>query len=160
MRSPWPRRLFAFALAVLLAVAWGALWQTQSNLAELQGLGAAVSWDVRLRTTLQDLLGFGPLYAAVVTVAYALAFPLAARIARRGAREAWFALAGWTALLLAIRLVDAATPPPVLIAATRSVGGWLGMTAGGALAGWLYARLTPGRRGSHRADVSATAFPD
>jgi hypothetical protein len=142
MTSPWPRRLSAFVAAVLVAVAWGALWQTQSNLAELQALGATVEWPVRLRTTAQDLLGFGPLYAAVVTVAYAVAFPLAARIARRGARPLWFALAGWSALLLAIRLVDAATPPPVLIAATRATLGWLGMTAGGALAGWLYARLT------------------
>lgn len=145
MTSPWPRRLLAFIVAVLLAVAWGAVWQTQSNLAELQALGAIVAWDVRLRTTAQDLLGFGPLYAAVVTVAYALAFPLAARIARHGARTAWFALAGWSALLLAIRLLDAATPPPVLIAATRELFGWLGMTAGGALAGGLYARLTAGR---------------
>ena len=142
MPSPWPRRLSAFAVAVLVAVTWGALWQTQSNLAELQALGATVEWPVRLRTTAQDLLGFGPLYAAVVAVAYAVAFPLAARSARRGGRPAWFALAGWCALLLAIRGVDAATPPPVLIAATRDTFGWLGMTAGGALAGWLYARLT------------------
>jgi hypothetical protein len=145
MPSPWPRRFAAFALAVLLAVAWGAVWQTQSNLAELQALGAQVAWDVRLRTTAQDLLGFGPLYAAVVTVAYALAFPVAARLARRGARLPWFALAGWTALLLAIRLVDAATPPPVLIAATRSTPGWLGMTLGGAFAGAVFARLTAPR---------------
>jgi hypothetical protein len=142
MPSPWPRRLAAFVSAVLLAAVWGALWQTQSNLAELQALGASVAWDVRLRTTAQDLSGFGPLYAAVVAVAYMVAFPLAARLARRGARPFWFALAGWSALLFAIRLVDAATPPPVLIAATREMSGWLGMTAGGALAGWLYARLT------------------
>ena len=141
MPSPWPRRFVAFSAAVLLAVAWGSVWQTQSNLAELQARGAQVGWGVRLRTTAQDLLGFGPLYAAVVVVAYALAFPLAARLARQGARSVWFALAGWSALLLAIRLLDAATPPPVLIAATRSAFGWLGMTAGGALAGALYARL-------------------
>ena len=99
-------------------------------------------FGLRLRTTVQDLLGFGPLYAAVVAVAFALAFPLAARLARRGGRGAWFALAGWSALLVAIRVLDAATPPPVLIAATRSTLGWLGMTAGGALGGLTYAWLT------------------
>jgi hypothetical protein len=141
MSPNWSRRLSAFALAVLLAVLWGAVWQTQSNLAELQALGASIPAALRVRTTGQDLLGFGPLYAAVVAVAFALAFPIAARLARRGARAAWFTLAGWCALLVAIRLIDAATPPPVLIAATRSTLGWLGMTAGGALGGMAYAWL-------------------
>jgi peptidoglycan/LPS O-acetylase OafA/YrhL len=143
----WSRRLLAFALAVLAAAIWGALWQTQSNLADLQALGAQVPFALRLRTTLQDLLGFGPLWGAVSALAFAFAFPLGSLLARRGAPPLWFALAGWSALVFAVRLADAATPPPVLIAATRGTLGLFGMTAGGALAGLLYAWLRrPARR--------------
>lgn len=142
----WSRRLSAFLLAVALAALWGALWQTQSNLADLQALGAQVPLALRLRTSGEDLLGFGPFWGLLAAVAFALAFPLAALAARRGARSAWFALAGWSALCVAVRVLDAATPPPVLIAATRGMLGLLGMTAGGALAGVLYARLTRARR--------------
>lgn len=142
MTRPWPRRLVAFAIAVLVAAVWGAVAQTQFNLASLQALGAEVPAALRLRTTLQDLAGFGPLYASVCAVAFALAFPLAAALsARVGARAAWLAIAGLLALVVAIRLVDALVPPPVLIAATRGWVGLLAMTLGGAVGGWVYARV-------------------
>jgi hypothetical protein len=137
-----------FAAAVVLATLWGAVVQTQFNLAELQALGASVPWLLRAQTTLQDVLGFGPLYGAVVAVTFVLAFPVAALLARYWTlwRRAWFALAGLAGLIVAIRLIDALTPPPVLIAATRSTGGLLAMTAGGAVGGWLYALLSARRR--------------
>ena len=139
-----------FVAAVLLAALWGAIVQTQFNLAELQALGASVPWLLRAQTTLQDVLGFGPLYAAVVAVSFALAFPVAALLARYWTvwRSAWFALAGLAGLIVAIRLIDAVTPPPVLIAATRTTAGLLAMTAGGAVGGWLYA-LSSARRRLH-----------
>lgn len=144
MRTNWRRRGLAFLAAVLTATAWGAVVQTQFNLAQLQALGAEVPLMLRLRTTGEDLLGFGPLYASVVMVALGLAFPVATLIARsaKGARGALFALAGFVGLIAAIRIVDALVPPPVLIAATRTTIGLLAMTAGGAVAGWVWARLT------------------
>jgi hypothetical protein len=148
MTSPRTRVLLAFLPAVLLATLWGTLVQTQFNLAALQALGAEVPWALRLRTTGQDVLGFGPLYLAVVAVSFGFAFPVAASIARYWPR--WrgvlFALAGLTGLIVAIRLIDAVTPPPVLIAATRSTLGLLAMGVGGALGGVLFARLTLRRR--------------
>ena len=144
MRTSWQRRATAFLASVLTATSWGAIVQTQFNLHELQALGAAVPVALRLLTTAQDLIGFGPLYALVVVVALGLAFPVAALVARiaPGWRGALFALAGFVGLIVAIRLVDAVTPPPVLIAATRTTLGLLAMTLGGALGGRLYARLT------------------
>lgn len=146
MRTSVRRRVIAFLAAVLTATSWGAIVQTQFNLQELQALGATVPLELRLLTTAQDLIGFGPLYSLVVVVALGLAFPMAALVARLvpGWRGALFALAGLAGLIVAIRLVDAATPPPVLIAATRSTLGLLTMTLGGAFGGWLYARLTWG----------------
>lgn len=146
MRNSVRRRAVAFLAAVLTATTWGAIVQTQFNLHELQALGATVPAELRLLTTAQDLVGFGPLYALVVVVTLGLAFPIAALVARLapGWRGALFALAGLAGLIVAIRLVDAVTPPPVLIAATRSTLGLLAMTLGGAFGGWLYARLTSG----------------
>ena len=102
-------------------------------------LGAEIPFGLRVRTTLLDLLGFGPLYAAVVAATFLVAFPIASRLP--GPRGAWFALAGFVGLIAAIRLIDSLVPPPVLIAATRGTLGLLAMTAGGALGGLAYARL-------------------
>jgi hypothetical protein len=148
MAGIWSRRWLGLAIAVLVAALWASLVQTQINLEALHALGAEVPVSIRARTTGQDLVGFGPLFAAVALVAFALAFPLAALVTRRvpRARRFVFALAGWLALIVAVRVIDAVVPPPVLIAATRSIGGLLLMTFGGALAGALFARVTRPRQ--------------
>ena len=148
MRNREGRRVVPFFVAVLAATIWGAIVQTQFNLADLQGMGAIVPWSVRAQTTMHDLLNFGPLYAAVVATSFVLAFPVAALIARYWtlSRTAWFMLAGVVGLVVAIRVIDAVTPPPVLIAATRSSLGLIAMTAGGALGGWVFAYLSAKRR--------------
>lgn len=133
------RRVFAFIAAVVLATLWGSVEQTQSNLANLVALGADIPFALRLQTTFSDLLGFGPLYGGVVAATFLVAFPVASRLP--GPRSAWFALAGFTGLVAAIRLIDALVPPPVLIAATRGTPGLVAMTAGGALGGLLYVWL-------------------
>jgi hypothetical protein len=140
----WPRRIAAFLVTTLLVAAWGSVVQTQFNLAALESIGATISPAVRWQATLHDLLGFGPLYAAMVGVALLLAFALAGWMARRIPllRPGLFALAGWLALIVAIRSIDAIAPPPVLIAATRSIDGLLWMTLGAALGGLIFARLT------------------
>lgn len=138
-----------FVLAVIVAALWATIVQTQFNLAALVDLGAVVPPALRRETTLHDIAGFAPLFAAVASVAFLLAFALAAWLARRAprARGVLFVLAGWLGLIVAVRLIDAFVPPPVLIAATRSLVGLLAMTAGGALAGGLFARLSaPSRR--------------
>lgn len=139
------RKAIAFLLAVLLATLWGSVVQTQFNLAALIELGATVSPYLRGHTTGQDLVRFGPLYLAVVGVTFLIAFPIAAKLSRGRNRVSWFALGGLVGLIAAIKLVDALVPPPVLIAATRDVVGLLSMTAGGALAGAIYAKLTQPR---------------
>ena len=148
MRNREGRRVIPFLVAVLVATTWGAIVQTQFNLADLQALGATVPWSLRAQTTMQDLLGFGPLYAAVVVTSFALAFPVAALIARYWtlSRAVWFMLAGLVGLVVAIRVIDTVTPPPVLIAATRTTLGLFVMTAGGALGGWVFAYLSARRR--------------
>jgi glucan phosphoethanolaminetransferase (alkaline phosphatase superfamily) len=143
----WTRRLLAFAMAVVIAVTWGALVQTQFNISALQGIGAEIPFSLRLQISASDLLGFSPLYSIIVVSALIIALPCAAMIAHwlPRLRAGLFALAGGVAIALAIRLVDAATPPPTLIAATRDIAGWLLMALGGSLGGIWFALQTRNR---------------
>ncbi|QJQ94491.1 MULTISPECIES: hypothetical protein [Halomonadaceae] len=144
MMARWKTRLLGFALALLTTTLSGSLIQTQVNLAAIAALGAEVSLAMRLATSAQDLVGFAPLYAAMVAVALAGALPLAA-LSRRwlplpaGMR---FALAAALGLWLAFVVADLLAPMPTLIAATRSLAGTLAMLGGAALGGFLYTRYT------------------
>jgi len=144
----WARRIVAFVVALLLATVWGSVVQTQFNLQALSALDVAIPMQVRALTTAQDLVGFGPVYAAIVLAAWVPAFPVAAWLARiwPGARMPLYALAGGIGLIAAVRAIDAVAPMPVLIDATRSVAGLAAMAIGSVLGGVAFARWTRRRR--------------
>lgn len=141
--SRWPLRLAAFVGALLIAAAWGSVVQTQFNLQQLLAF-VDIPLRVRALTTLQDLAGFGSLYALMLLVAWLPAFLVAMLLARYwpAARTALFALAAGAAVIVAVRATDAAVPPPVLIDATRSLAGLLTMAIGCAIGGALFAHWT------------------
>ncbi len=143
-RRPWTSHALALALVWLLAAVWGSVVQTQFNLQALVGLGVAVPADVRAQTTWHDLLGFGPVYGAILAAGWLPALALAAFLARRAPhwRSPLLAAAAGLGLVAAVRAVDAVAPMPVFIDATRGLPGLAAMAAGAALAGLLYARLT------------------
>lgn len=148
-RPSWPRRLTALVVALLVAAAWGTLVQTQFNLQALTPF-VDIPPAVRLTTSLQDLLGYGPVQLALVAAAWLPAFPVAMWLSRRWPhlRTALYALAGGIGLVVAIRIADMAAPMPVLIDATRGFGGLLAIAAGSAFGGGLFAywtRLRPHR---------------
>lgn len=137
---------FAWLMATLLAAALGSVIQTQFNLAAIARLGAPVPPALRLQTTLQDLAGFAPVLAAVVGAGFMVALPVAAWLVRRLRRRALlYTLAGAAAVATAILLMNALLPITA-IAATRSVAGFLALSACGALGGWTFSRLAPPRR--------------
>lgn len=142
-RRRWPRVLAAVGAGWLLAAAWGSVVQTQFNLQALVALGVPVPPGVRALTTLQDLAGFGPVYAGILAAGWLPALSLAAWLARRwpAARTALFTAAAGVGMVAAVRAVDALAPMPVFIDATRGWPGLLNMAAGAALGGWLAARL-------------------
>ena len=144
----WGRRLAMFAVALSLAAAWGSVVQTQFNLQALVALDVDIPVQVRAMTTLQDLAGFGPVYAGIVLAAWVPAFLVATLLVRRWPRMRvpLYALAAGVGLPVAIRTVDAFAPMPVLIDATRGVGGLLAMAAGSLLAGAAFAAWTRPRR--------------
>ena len=131
-----------FVQAVLIATVMGCIAQTQINLAALIKLGAEIPLELRLDVTIQDLLGFGPVYFAMVFTAFIPALLFAHFLARRWPHLSYliFVFAGALSLLLTFKLADAFAPMPTLIAATRDIVGTLLMMSGGALGGWFFAR--------------------
>lgn len=158
-RRSWLTLSLDFVAALSLAVLWGSIAQTQFNLAALTSLGAEIGTGTRLATTGQDLLGFGPLYAAVVGVILLVALPIAAALTRLMPRFRllWFTVSAGVGWLVALRLIDALVPMPTLIAATRDWPGLVVMAIGVALAGALFAMLT--RRSEPSAEAAATSPP-
>ena len=142
-----PRRPGLLVLAWLLATAWGSVVQTQWNLQALVALGLDLPLALRLQTTAQDLLAFGPVYAGIVAAGWLPAVVAALGLARRwpAGRTALLAAAGGVGLIVAVWAVDAVAPMPAFIDATRGWAGLLAMAAGAALAAGLYGLLS--RRG-------------
>jgi hypothetical protein len=141
--------ILRFTQAVLIAAVTGCIAQTQINLAALINLGAEIPPALRLDVTIQDLLGFGPVYVAMVFTAFIPALLFAHFLSRHWPRLRYliFISAGAFSLLITFKLVDAFAPMPTLIAATRGIVGTLLMMSGGALGGWFFAR------GYRRGDV-------
>lgn len=136
--------ILSFVSAVLVAALLGSVIQTQLNLAALAAMGAPMPFDVRLRTTGLDLIGFTPAYAGIVCAAFLVALPAGTWITRRLDRPSKppiFALAAIVGMGIALQVTDAVAPMPTLIAATRSVAGTAWMLAGAGVGGLLFALL-------------------
>jgi len=156
--------VLAFVAAVLAATVWGAIVQTQYNLAGLSSIGADISSGLRLRTTAADIFsGFSPTYAGYIAAPSLLvAFVVASFVARgaqRTSRLAWFGAAGGVALLLGIPVVNYLSPVALLVGATRDLSCLVLMALGGVFAGLLFAamlqRVDPLRR-AHRTPMEAS----
>lgn len=138
--------LLPWLAATLLTAVAGSIVQTQFNLAAIAALGAPATPALRLQTTAQDLAGFAPMLFAVTAAGFLVALPVAAWLSRRLAYAVFlYTLAGATAVAVALLLMNALLPVTP-IAATRSTAGFLALTACGALGGWAFSRLAPGRR--------------
>lgn len=142
--------LLAFLIAVVVAIAWGTIVQTQYNLAALGTIGLDVE-AVRLQTTLRDLVsGFFPTYGGyVVLPSLLVAFIVAALVMWKwlpddplAARLALFALAGGLAILIGIPLVNWLSPLALLIGASRDFSCTAWMAVGGIWAGLIFAAMS------------------
>ena len=134
----------AFLMALVLAIVWGSIVQSQYNLAALASIGADVG-SVRLQVTLRDIFsGFFPTYGGYV-VAFGVVALLEPKVPA-AARVPLYALAGLVALLIAIPLVNWLSPVALLVGATREWSCTFWMAAAGIPAGLLYALFAPARR--------------
>jgi hypothetical protein len=144
-------RLGCFLGAVAVAAVSGSVVQTQFNLLALRALDVELPALAWVATTAGDIVGFGPTYALVVAVAFLLALPAAAWLARRwpGLRQGLYTLAGAAAILAALLAMNSLLSISV-IAATRSLVGLAAMVATGALGGLVYAWLSSSGRSGRR----------
>lgn len=150
IRPTASRLTFAFLIAVVITTLWGAIVQTQFNLAGLASIGTDIPFALRLAATASDVFsGFTPTYAGYVVlpsllVAFAVAWWIAARWRRPGALF-WFGLAGGVAILAGIPLVNYLSPVALLIGATRDFTCLVLMALGGVAAGMAFACLVAPR---------------
>lgn len=151
---PSPRTLIAFAAAVVATAIVGSVVQTQLSLAALVTLGVPVTLRVGLSTTLQDLVSFGPVMAAIAGVALLCALPaghLAATAFQPRWRASILALAGASGIWAGFVIMGVFTPMPSLVAAARGPLGLLAMSLTGSVGGLLFACLTaPGAPSARR----------
>ncbi|KPF67629.1 hypothetical protein IP69_13115 [Bosea sp. AAP35] len=137
------RLLIAFLVAVVITAILGSIAQTQFNLAAIAQMGGPVTGALHLRTTAQDLLGFGPVMGAIAAAAFLPAFA-AAFVASRfvpAPAALVYALAGFLGIWAAFSLMGYFTPMPTLVAAVRGEIGLLTMSATGLIGGLVFSRL-------------------
>lgn len=136
--------VLAWLVAIITTAVIGSIIQTQFSLAAIAAVGAPVPIDVRLAMTMQDLAGFTPALAAITAAGFVVAFGVAALLALAWPRRQvlLYTLAGATALLVAIGLMNAVLPV-IAIGATRSVLGLLAFALAGAAGGRVFAALVP-----------------
>jgi hypothetical protein len=136
------RILLAWLTATAVTAVTGSIIQTQYNLYAIAALGVPVPAALRVRTTLQDLVGFAPTLALITAAGFIVAFLVAAGLARSwpDRRRLWYTLAGAAALAVAILAMNALLPVTA-IGATRWLSGTVALAAAGGLGGWLFGLL-------------------
>ena len=153
----WVRQIIGYAAAVALAAALGSLFSTHFVLRALAAdLGVAIGADAWLSTMGRDLVGMGPLFAAITAVGFLIAFPVAALIIRQfrrkgvagtGLQYLGYGLAGAVAMATALLTMQGLLEV-MPVAGARTLGGLSAQALAGAAAGLLHAwltRSTPGK---------------
>jgi len=149
---PRTRFLAAFVVATLLMTIAGTIAQTQFVLAALAEVGAAANFADRLSMTGADLIGFAPLYGAIIAAGFLIAFGLAALATRfaKLPRLPVFAIAGGFCIWLILTLMREVFFGIPLIAGARTTSGELVQIACGVFAGIVFGLLSRERRGAAR----------
>ncbi len=145
---PRTRILTAFVVATLSMAIAGTVAQTQFVLAALSAIGAKASLADRMSMTAADLIGFAPLYGAIIAIGFLIAFGLAALVMRfvKLPRLPVFAIAGGFCIWLMLTLMREVFFGIPLIAGTRTATGEVVQILCGALSGALFSVLSSGRK--------------
>jgi hypothetical protein len=138
----WTRRVLALLGASLAALLVASLAHSLFVQQALRDIGARIPPGTAISAMVQDFLGLAPALGAVILIALTLGFLLAAVILRlvpQLADIAW-PLAGWAALATALWLMQLAYGFSPL-AGARSAAGFIAISLGGAVGGWVFGRL-------------------
>ena len=137
-------RFGVFLLAVAVATLIGCVSATQFVIAALADIEINVPMSDRLSTTGHDVIGMGQMLYLVYGVALLVGFVVAWLCSRwlPGARQTWFTVAGAAATVSVLLILDAMMGG-MPVAGARGIPGLLGQALAGAVAGYVFVRLTP-----------------
>jgi len=142
------RSVCAFFLAVIVMAVLGVVIQSVFVLIGLADVGASIRPGPALGMIGDDLRGLAPLYGVIIALGFLIAFLAAAFVGRVASLpRSWvFAGAGGVCMVVTLLAMQEVFFGVQVIAGARTTAGFLVQTAAGALAGALYARLTPERQ--------------
>jgi hypothetical protein len=138
------RPIGSFLAAVIVAIILGSIASTHFVLGALTDLGVEIPFSDRLSMTLQDIVGIAPLYGAIIGTGLLVAFVAAIFVAKLAPSLRWlvYLVAGGAAVgitLFTLQIVFGGIMP---ISGARSAGGFVAQIGVGAIAGYVFARLT------------------
>ncbi len=138
------RPIGSFFAAVIVAIILGSIASTHFVLAALSDLGIEIPFDDRLSMTLQDIVGIAPLYGAVIGAGLLVAFVAAVFVSKLAPSLRWlvYLVAGGTAVGVTLATLQTVFGGIMPISGARSTAGFLSQIAVGAIAGYVFARLT------------------
>lgn len=138
------RNLLAFFAAVATTTVVGSAFHTQMVFARLVDAGVEAPLAVRFQGTLNDLLGLGPLYGAVIAVGLAIGFVIAASLKRvlKPLAPIAYPLAGAAVIALALYLMSVVYYNATPIAGARGPFGFALQCLAGAAGGLVFVALS------------------
>jgi hypothetical protein len=141
------RIFLAWLSAVIVTGVSGSLIQSHRALGWIAELDGPIQWPQRLSVYRHDLIHFWPLWTAIIALGFLIAFLVAGGLSGRWPiyRRFLFPVAGATAVVTALLVMDAMLPVTV-IAAARDASGVTRLALAGALGGWVYVLLRPQRQ--------------
>ena len=143
----WWRRILALLAAALLTTALASLAHSLFVQAGLVALGTEIPFMARIAAILRDFMGLVVPFGAIMLLALAIAFPIAAFLKPRAGLlgPVAYPLAGWAAVAAALFLMKLAYGFSPL-AGARTAGGFLAISLSGLAGGLLFAWMAR-RRG-------------
>lgn len=144
------RAVFGFVAAVMVLTVLAVMFQTGFVLSALADVGAQLSLGAIVSMIIDDLIGFGPLYGALIAIGLLAAFPVAALVHRitKLSRALVFAGAGLVCMLVMLVAMEQVFFGVQLVAGARTLPGLVSQLVAGAVGGWTFVRLTPAPRSS------------
>jgi hypothetical protein len=142
------RAALGFVVAVIVLTVLAVIFQTGFVLSALGDVGAQLSLGPILSMIVDDLIGFAPLYGALVAIGLLVAFPVAAIVHRvtKLSRVLVFAGAGLVCMLVMLLAMEQVFFGVQLVAGARTLPGLVSQMIAGAIAGWAFVQLTPSPR--------------
>ncbi|MEN3952047.1 hypothetical protein [Iodidimonas sp. SYSU 1G8] len=135
--------VLAYVAAVIVAAVLGVAVNTQFVVNGLNELGAGIGAPERLGIAANDVIGMGPVYGMFLGVALVIGFLITALVLRqlRWPRALGYAIGGAAAVAAMLAIMNAVLGI-TMVAGARTAGGFLAQCAVGAVAGWVFARLS------------------